>query len=680
MIETALVYIYSVSPAPEFVGCGALVEGGYIATCRHVWRDATAETGEPPEVEIEFPFAEDNGVACRARLADVCGGLDARAPDLVLLKPDSIPGGVMTLQLARDPEFETGPGQCHCCLKTRDIDSFIDGEIRSRINLKGMRQFTGSNGQSHWMEEGSSGSPVFLKEKAQQLAGIIALAEIGSKKGEPRLCEAFIVPATMIHKYLRALLERLAADHQAEKRGIDPAKLQPILAKLGQMDVPDDKIAECLDASVEERLAQAAKPVPVSNDGADIDAAIVASRAKLGVLDTAGALDVLQAKIAEEEQQRVRRLVPLLKERAVVERLAFDYEAAKSTLMEVTQLASDDVWAFIDLGDLYVTTGPLEEAAKAFRNAEAAARRQGDERDLSVAFNKLGDVQVAQGDLAGALKSFQDGLAIADKLAKADPGHTGWQRDLSVSYERIGDVQVAQGDLAGALKSFQDSLAIADKLAKAEPGNAEWQRDLSVSFGDVQVAQGDLAGALKSFQDSLAIADKLAKAEPGNAEWQRDLSVSYSKIGDVQVAQGDLASALKSFQDSLAIADKLAKADPGHTGWQRDLSVSNERLGDIFLAQGNLPAALEQYRASVERMVPIRDHDSSNADLQRFTSVTFAKLALVHKHSGDNTKARNSLRQGQAIMSRLTKFSPDNAQWKKDLAEFDRLIAELAEQ
>jgi hypothetical protein len=129
MIETGLVYIYSLPPARDFIGCGALVEGGYIATCRHVWRDAIVseneETVEPSEVEVEFPFAEGDGVACRARLADACEGLEARAPDLVLLKPDGIPNGMMSLQLAREPEFETGPGQCHCCLRTRDIDSFI---------------------------------------------------------------------------------------------------------------------------------------------------------------------------------------------------------------------------------------------------------------------------------------------------------------------------------------------------------------------------------------------------------------------------------------------------------------------------------------------------------------------------------------------------------------------------
>ncbi len=72
----------------------------------------------------------------------------------------------------------------------------------------------------------------------------------------------------------------------------------------------------------------------------------------------------------------------------------------------------------------------------------------------------LGDIKVRRGDLAGALTAYQDSLAIADRLAKSDPGNAGWQRDLSVSYDKIGDVKTAQGDLAGALKAYQDSLAI----------------------------------------------------------------------------------------------------------------------------------------------------------------------------------------------------------------------------
>ena len=130
-------------------------------------------------------------------------------------------------------------------------------------------------------------------------------------------------------------------------------------------------------------------------------------------------------------------------------------------MSEVTRLAPDDVWAFIDLGDLYEITGSLDEAAKAFRNAAEAAQRQGDERGLSVAFIKIGDVQMAQGNLAGALN---DSLAIAERLSKSVPGNAVWQRDLSVAFNKVGDVQVYQGDLSGALKSYHDGLAIFDRL------------------------------------------------------------------------------------------------------------------------------------------------------------------------------------------------------------------------
>jgi hypothetical protein len=92
----------------------------------------------------------------------------------------------------------------------------------------------------------------------------------------------------------------------------------------------------------------------------------------------------------------------------------------------------------------------------------------------------------------------------------------------------------------------------------------------------------------------------------------------------VLVDQGNLPEALKSFRDSLAIADRLAKSDPGNASGQRDLSVS------------------------------------------------YSKLAGTFRKAGDK-----ALRQGRAIMVRLTSLSPDNAVWKRDLGWLDGQIAEL---
>jgi hypothetical protein len=119
MIEQGLVYIHSVKPARRFVGCGALVEGGYVATCRHVWRMATdaaakAEPNQPPSVEVEYPRSQRDGggtVRSAARLVDACDSVANPAPDLVLLLPEEIPNaGTTILQLASHERFQVGEG------------------------------------------------------------------------------------------------------------------------------------------------------------------------------------------------------------------------------------------------------------------------------------------------------------------------------------------------------------------------------------------------------------------------------------------------------------------------------------------------------------------------------------------------------------------------------------------
>ena len=264
-------------------------------------------------------------------------------------------------------------------------------------------------------------------------------------------------------------------------------------------------------------------------------------------------------------------------------------------------------------------------------------------------------------------------LAIAERLAKADPGNAGWQRDLSVSHDKIGDVLRAQGNLPGALESYRASLAISERLAKADPGNAGWQRDLSVSHeqdrrraaGPGQPAggagelprrarhrraagqgrprqcrlaarplgvaqqdrrrardQGNLPAALESYRAALAISERLAKADPGNAGWQqRPLGVAREDRRRA-AGSGQPAAALESYRAALAIAERLAKADPGNAGWQRDLSVSHDKIGDVLRAQGNLPRRWRATTPALAIAERLAKADPGNAGWQRDLSVS----------------------------------------------------------
>jgi len=53
----------------------------------------------------------------------------------------------------------------------------------------------------------------------------------------------------------------------------------------------------------------------------------------------------------------------------------------------------------------------------------------------------LGDAFSAYGDLRRALDAYHASLAIAERLAAADPSNATWQRDVFVSHAKLGRIE-----------------------------------------------------------------------------------------------------------------------------------------------------------------------------------------------------------------------------------------------
>jgi tetratricopeptide (TPR) repeat protein len=131
--------------------------------------------------------------------------------------------------------------------------------------------------------------------------------------------------------------------------------------------------------------------------------------------------------------------------------------------------------------------GNLVKARAAYDCVITSAVSGNDDGFLFWARMGIGDVLVAQGNLPEALKSFRDGLAIADRLAKSDPGNAGWQRDLSVSYAKLAYAFTKSGEESKALEALRQGRAIMVRMTSLSPDNAVWKRDLD--WFDNQIAQ-----------------------------------------------------------------------------------------------------------------------------------------------------------------------------------------------
>jgi tetratricopeptide (TPR) repeat protein len=362
--------------------------------------------------------------------------------------------------------------------------------------------------------------------------GLVFYREFGAEQARVERDQAVAVAA-------RDAEERLVGGLFAElgEQGAHPAIVAAVVRAVGAV------------------AAQARQPETAPEAGSAL--------ADLAQGDSAAAEALLRASAERKEAEWAAALAEAAQAWRDPGALAFldDTAKAREAYRRAAALQPDDVWTWILVGRLERQDGNLAAAADAFTRARELAAAGGAERDLGVSHNRIGDVRVVQGGLTGARVHYEAGLAIRERLAKADPHNTDRQRDLAVSHSKIGDVRRAQGDLAGALEAYEAGHAIAEHLAAADPRNAVWQRDLSLSherIGDVRVAEGDLAGARVHYEAGLAIHERLAAADPRNAEWQRDLIVSNVKLAELAASAGERDAAHRRYTAALAIARNLA--------------------------------------------------------------------------------------------------------------------------
>jgi tetratricopeptide (TPR) repeat protein len=310
-----------------------------------------------------------------------------------------------------------------------------------------------------------------------------------------------------------------------------------------------------------------------------------------------------------------------------------------------------------------------------------------------------GDVARERGRLDEAVVAYRKAHAVAENLAKADPGNSDAEYNVAISHERIGDVLMAQGRAAEALKSYQLRQEILSRLASAFSGKAEVGREPEPADGKAiggkaldakatdakaagaPAAQDPLAEVLASHQVTLAIMDRLAKANLRNAGWQRDLAVSYDRVGNLLVWQDNLPDALKSYQASLGIVDRLARLDPGNVGWQRDVAQAYVRIGDVLGQQHNLADAMKSYQASLAVAERLAGADPGNARELGALAATYSKVGDVLVEQDNAPEALKSFAASLAIAQRLAKANPGNTPLQRELwATHSRIGSVLADQ
>ena len=90
-----------------------------------------------------------------------------------------------------------------------------------------------------------------------------------------------------------------------------------------------------------------------------------------------------------------------------------------------------------------------------------------------------------------ALARYQASLAIAERLAAAEPDRADYQRDLSVSHERMASATQVAGDLTESAQWQLRGIEIHRRLVAGDPENAELVCELGVKLHNMAPISND---------------------------------------------------------------------------------------------------------------------------------------------------------------------------------------------
>lgn len=257
---------------------------------------------------------------------------------------------------------------------------------------------------------------------------------------------------------------RRIAEAVARGLAVPPDWLAPLLERLADSTVPEDRVPEVLATAFEfsEIYANTAHLVP-GDEQVALARAIHKAREIHGLVDHAALFADVQRELEELERpgrgtghrdQRIR--ADLHFQTAEIHRFLSDHPAAVAELERGLALDPDATSRWLELGDEHRDHGSAADAEAAYRTAMRTADRLGDARALSFAFDRIGDLRATAGDRDGALEGYRTAMALAEALARQYPRHVALQQDLVLRRVKLADAEPEH-----AVEHYEAALAIA---------------------------------------------------------------------------------------------------------------------------------------------------------------------------------------------------------------------------
>ncbi len=299
--------------------------------------------------------------------------------------------------------------------------------------------------------------------------------------------------------------------------------------------------------------------------------------------------------------------------------------------------------------------------------------------ELATAYEKIGDVQGALtnsslGNIQAGLDSYAKAARLREAVYSADPSDLDAKEKLAANYYTTARTLWNNSQTAEAENAFEQSLKLRRELVAARPDSVEYQNRLAVlliDYGAIPVFNSQTQKALILFDEALPIVERLRAAQPANADFKKTQTRLLRILSKSKGSLGDYEGALRGFSLAAEISRELAKEFPNDFRVQRSVWLTESMRCELYIDK-------EDGRDGVGACLPTIEFPKAALEKEPENGVVAFDLAISHfntsrayRFANDFPKTILHAEKAIGVMSALSKKTPDNMEYRRNLAVYD---------
>jgi serine/threonine protein kinase len=303
--------------------------------------------------------------------------------------------------------------------------------------------------------------------------------------------------------------------------------------------------------------------------------------------------------------------------------------------------------------------------------------------ELATAYEKIGDVLGAMNNSSlGNIQAGLDNYAKAGKLREAvlaaGPANTEAKEKLANNYYVTARTLWNNSQTAEAETAFEKALKLRRELVAAQPESAEMQNRLAVlliDYGAIPVFNSQTEKAVVLFDEAYEIVERLRLKEPENPDFKKTLTRLLRVMSKAKGSLGDYEGGIRGLTQAVEVSNELAKQFPNDFRVQRSVWLTNSIFCELYIDKQDGQKAVETCQPTIDFPKNALEKEPANGVIAYDLAISHFNLARAFRLA---EKYQQTIEQGEKavdVMTKLSTKSPDNLEYKRNLAVYETEIA-----